>query len=348
MPDEKSAEQRLSLAAGVLFFVGGFNILLGFLGAVGISFVKQMGIGGGNIIAGMIYLVLAFFVKQQSIVALGIAVALFAIDGIATTVLMAKSSGTPSVGGLIFRVLLLWPMIQGFRAIRELKESGTPEVKSWPASPQISSQPSPPISGTQSAGAATPFSFVGPVSGRVTQKPMELSAPSFVQPHTVLSSGMLSPAEIRARPVTSEFIAAAMRFLAYRCEIGDMGIRAIYSSGKQQEFQWKDFRALVVKLLPATVPFEGKLLLDLVYSPVAGKPPVPLRLFSTTFANYAFLPQGASPSSHENIRRLARFVIAKNRDIVVDPGTNEFVYMQKVPPRFANIAQFAEYESRYS
>jgi hypothetical protein len=348
MPEEKSAEQKLAVTSGVLFFVAGFNMLLGFLGALGISFLKEMGIGSGNIALGLIYLVLAFFAKQQSIVALGIAIALFAIDGIASMVIMTKRGGTLPVGGLIFRAFLLWPMIQGFRAIRDLQQSTIPEFKSPAASPQLSSQASPSSPPAQSAGAPAPFSFVAPSSGQASQKPLEMSAPSFVVPDPAVSSSMINQAEIRTKPVTSEFVAAALRFLAYRCEIGDTGVRAIYSSGKQQEFQWTDFSAVVVRLLPSIAPFEGKLLLDLVYSPVAGKPPVPLRMFSTTFVNYAFLPQGASPSSHENIRRLARFVVAKNRDIVIDPGTNQFIYMQKVPPRFANIAQFAEYESRYS
>src|SRR4030095_8649536 len=119
----------------LLFFVAGFNVLLGFLGAVGVSFLKEMGIGSGNIALGLIYLVLAFFAKQQSTVALGIAIALFAIDGIANVVIMTKRGGTPPIGGLIFRAFLLWPMIQGFRAIRDLQQPAIPEFKS-PAAPQ--------------------------------------------------------------------------------------------------------------------------------------------------------------------------------------------------------------------
>jgi len=340
MPPEKSAEQKLAVASGVLLFIAGFNILLGFLGTAGVSFIKEMGIGGGNIVVGLIYLVLSYFVKQRSIIAMGIAVALFAIDGIVTTAIMAKRGGSLPAGGLIFRAFLLFPMIQGFRAIRELQQPAATEFRSPTAPSQISA--------AQSAGTPAPFSFVAPGSGQSPQKPVEMSASSFVVPDPAGSTGMINPAEIRTKPVTSEFIAAALRLLAYRCEIGDTGVRAIYSSGKQQEFQWTDFSAIVVRLLPSIPPFEGKLLLDLVHCSVAGKPPVPLRLFSTTFANYAFLPQGASPSSHENIRRLARFVVSKNRDIVIDPGTNQFIYMQKIPPRFVNIAQFAEYESRYS
>jgi len=349
MAVEKSSEQKLATATGVLFIIAGFNILLGFLGAVGVSFLRQIGVSGANIFVGLIYLVLAFFVKRQSIVALGIAIALFAVDGVATTAMMAKRGGTFPVGGLLFRVLLLVPMIQGFQAIRNLQRPVSPAFRSpLPPAPFPAAR-SATVPSDASAGGPASLSFVAPASGQAVPNQAETNRPSFVFPDTMASStGMVNPAEIRTKPVTSEFIPAALRFLAYRCEIGDKGVHVIYSSGKQQEFQWTDFSALVVRLLPANPPFEGKLLLDLVYSPVPGKPPVPLRFFSTTFVNYAFLPQGASPSSHENIRRLARFVVAKNRDILIDAGTNQFVYQQKAPPRFVNLAQFAEYDSRYN
>ena len=269
MTEEKSAEQKLAAAGGVLFFVAGFNILFGLLGVASISFIRQLGIGGGNIVAGLIYLVLAFFVKQQSIVALGIAIALFAIDGIATTVIMAKRGGVPPVGGLIFRAFLLWPMIQGFRAIRDLQQLKGPALRSPVRSSQTSLHEGPQIPFAQSAGDPASLSFVAPGSGQVSQKPAEVSAPSFVVPDPAVLPGMIHPAEIRTKPVTSEFVAGVLRFLVYRCEIGDTGVRAIYSSGKQQEFQWTDFSGIVVRLLPSTAPFEGKLLLDLVYSPVA-------------------------------------------------------------------------------
>lgn len=141
--------------------------------------------------------------------------------------------------------------------------------------------------------------------------------------------------------------AAAMRFVAYRCEISETGIRAIYSSGNQRDLPWGGITAIVLRQLPSGPPWEGKILVDLIPATSPGNPVTPLRLFSTTYVNYSYLPQGHSPSSSENLRRLANYVLMKNPSLQLEPGTALFLQAGKTLPRFQTLAQFAEYDSRY-
>ena len=153
--------------------------------------------------------------------------------------------------------------------------------------------------------------------------------------------------DIRARPAPADSAASALRFVAYRCEISDSGIRAIYTNGQERDFVWGGIASIVIRQLPTGPPWEGKIFLDLVPLRKRDATFEPLRLFATTYVNYSFLPQGHSPSSQENLRRLANFVIAKNPTARVEPGTALFLQTGKNPPRFFVMAQFAEYDARY-
>jgi hypothetical protein len=153
--------------------------------------------------------------------------------------------------------------------------------------------------------------------------------------------------DIRTKPAPADSAASALRFVAYRCEISETGIRAIYTNGQERDYVWAAFASLIVRQLPTVPPWEGKILLDLIPGQKRDTPFEPLRLFATTYVNYSFLPQGHSPSSQENLRRLANFVIAKNPTIRVEPGTSLFLQTGKTPPKFFVVAQFAEYDARY-
>lgn len=116
--------QRLRVAYRIVFFVAGLNIVLGFVTELfQISFLTELGLGLGSIIFGVFFAVLGFFVKRRSMVALGAAVGLFLLDGILAVVLVAEEGGRPPVGGIIARLFLMVPMIQGFGAIRALRKA---------------------------------------------------------------------------------------------------------------------------------------------------------------------------------------------------------------------------------
>ena len=102
---------QLSAAAGVTFFIGGFNILLGALAeAVEIQILLDNGIGIFNIIFGVVFLALGFAVRKGSKIALIVAIALFALDGIGSLYLSIEAGASPGVGGIVFRVFLLIAM----------------------------------------------------------------------------------------------------------------------------------------------------------------------------------------------------------------------------------------------
>jgi len=115
-------ESRLKNAYGMVFFVAGLNLVLGVLAMLfQIEFLQALGIGLFSIIFGVVFLLLGFFVRRRSSIALILAIAIFALDGILGLVSSATNGVDPGVGGLLARVILIIPMIQGVPAIRDLR-----------------------------------------------------------------------------------------------------------------------------------------------------------------------------------------------------------------------------------
>lgn len=120
--------QRLAAAWGVIFFIAGLSAAVGLVAFVfQVEFLLNLGVGLASVAFGGIFLVLGLFVKlKRSPVALGLALALFAIDGLFSFATAAALSGRPPVGMLIFRVLLMIPMFKGFAAIKALNQPTQP------------------------------------------------------------------------------------------------------------------------------------------------------------------------------------------------------------------------------
>ncbi len=117
--------ERLKLAYGLVYFVAGLNAALGLVAELAsIDVLLSIGIGWGTIVTGAIYALLGWFVhKRRSKVALGLAIVLFALDGLLTLAFSVDAGGTPPVGGLVVRVFFIVQMARGFGAIQELKAS---------------------------------------------------------------------------------------------------------------------------------------------------------------------------------------------------------------------------------
>lgn len=126
LPGSSSDPQtRLKNAYGMVYFVAGLNFVLGFVSFLfNVEFLQQLGIGFVSIIFGLVFLVLGFFVQRKSAIALILAVIIFAFDGILGVVLAASQDYTPGAGGIIARIFLLIPMVQGIGAIKALKAKG--------------------------------------------------------------------------------------------------------------------------------------------------------------------------------------------------------------------------------
>jgi hypothetical protein len=109
----------------MVYFVAGLNLVLGFVSLLfNVEFLQQIGIGFGSIIFGLVFLVLGFFVQRKSAVALILTIVVFALDGILGVFLAASQGYNPGIGGIIARIFLLIPMVQGVGAIKTLKSKG--------------------------------------------------------------------------------------------------------------------------------------------------------------------------------------------------------------------------------
>ena len=116
-------ETRIKTAYGIIFFVAGLNLVLGILAvALQVEFLQTLGLGFYSIIFGMAFLVAGFFVKRRSLAALVVAIVILALDGIVGIIGTIAMDLSPSVSGLVMRVFLLIPMIQGISGIRAVKK----------------------------------------------------------------------------------------------------------------------------------------------------------------------------------------------------------------------------------
>jgi hypothetical protein len=145
---------------------------------------------------------------------------------------------------------------------------------------------------------------------------------------------------------TMENVAQALRFTAHKCEITDAGLKVTFGPGRTREVAWADIGRLVVRQLPPDQPWNAAVLLDIV-ALLDGTKWEPIRVFATTFVNYGVLPGGASTSRLENIRNFTKHLRDRNPAAQLDPETTTFVEGTAVPSRFANMTQFAEYDSHY-
>jgi hypothetical protein len=118
-------EQRVKTAYGILFFIAGLNIVLGLIGLIARSeLLASLGLGLGSVIFGLFFLGAAFFVMRRSQIALILAIIVFALDAILGIVLAVGAGGSPAIGGLIARVILFIPLVNGVKAIKELRGEG--------------------------------------------------------------------------------------------------------------------------------------------------------------------------------------------------------------------------------
>lgn len=117
--------QLVKTAAGILYFLAGLQALLGVVALVGqVQLLLEMGMGVPSIVVGAVLAVLGFFTMKRSRTALGIAMALYAADGV-YTVVASMESGRPPIGSIVIHVLFLTAMWRGFKAMGELKQGQT-------------------------------------------------------------------------------------------------------------------------------------------------------------------------------------------------------------------------------
>jgi hypothetical protein len=116
---------KLKTAYVVIYLIAGLNIVLGLVAwLLDVQFLLSIGIGQSSIAFGLLFLVLGFFAQRRCIIALVLAVGIFALDGILSLIVSIAQGYAPNMLDIFVRVLLLVPMIQGITALRGMKKQG--------------------------------------------------------------------------------------------------------------------------------------------------------------------------------------------------------------------------------
>jgi len=122
-------ETKVNTAAGIIFFIAGLNLLLGVIALITQSeILANLGIGWYSLVFGGFFLVMGFLVRKRSKIALILSIVIFSLDAIIGIIGSVAMGGSPAVAGLIVRVLLVIPMVQGVGAITALKKASAPPV----------------------------------------------------------------------------------------------------------------------------------------------------------------------------------------------------------------------------
>ncbi len=118
--DESKLRGRQRNAYLALYIVGGLTLVLGLVAELGRVDALQQLFGSGWVVAaeGLILVVLGYFTMRGSLLALGIALGLYALDSIATVAIAG-------IRGIWLRLIVLFFLVQGFMALRELKRRQT-------------------------------------------------------------------------------------------------------------------------------------------------------------------------------------------------------------------------------
>jgi hypothetical protein len=118
---------RVKTAAGVTWFIAAMNTVLGVVAvAVKSEALDAIGIGLPSIFFGAVFATLGFFIwKKHSPAALYVAIALFALDSVASIAMAGGamgSGGTPPIGGIIMRVFFFLALFRAVPAVKELAQ----------------------------------------------------------------------------------------------------------------------------------------------------------------------------------------------------------------------------------
>lgn len=115
--------QRAKQAYTIIFVIGGFNLLLGIAGIfVETDLMSLLGAGWGTAVFGIFLLILGFLVKQyHSQPALITAIVMYLADSLLGMAAIISAGGNPSIASIIVRVLFITGMVQGMKALNEIK-----------------------------------------------------------------------------------------------------------------------------------------------------------------------------------------------------------------------------------
>ena len=118
-----AASQSQAAMAGLQTLGIGLASIIGLEGVVNSlgSPAQTLGIGLVSLIGGALYLVLGFFVRHKSNIALGIAVAVYALNLAVSVIVSVSGADLIGIVGIAIGILWLTVMSRGFRAIDSIR-----------------------------------------------------------------------------------------------------------------------------------------------------------------------------------------------------------------------------------
>lgn len=107
-------ETAAKTAGYLLYFLAGMNALCGAVSLSGSIEMLGPDMAIGTLVMAGLFGVLGLFTMRGSRIALGIAMAVYLLDGVATLVLTSSAGGSPPLGMLWIRVMFLMAMGRSF------------------------------------------------------------------------------------------------------------------------------------------------------------------------------------------------------------------------------------------
>jgi len=158
--------------------------------------------------------------------------------------------------------------------------------------------------------------------------------------------GLMSRVDFGSRPVGADAAAEVLSFTLKTLEILADGFKATDRTGATRTIGFGEIARVAARKMPDGPPFSGAIFLDLIPLPTDG-PTQPIRLLPATRTNYGVLP-GSGATSHENFRRLARHLKAKNPGLVIEPDSVPYLEEGKgFPPALPTADALVAYESQF-
>jgi len=118
LPGTASDPETAARSAGyILYFLAGMNMCCGVLAMSGQLEVLDPSAAIGTLLMAGLFGVLGLFTMRGSRVALGIAMAVYLLDGVATVV-MQLGAGTPPIGMILVRVVILLALGRAFMVMK--------------------------------------------------------------------------------------------------------------------------------------------------------------------------------------------------------------------------------------
>jgi len=108
---------QVKAAAVATWIIAALSTVFGVIGVSGVRWAEKLGFGWPSLAFGVGFGVLGYFILRRNRIALALVVALFAVDTILMLLGGFEAGGRLPTTGLVVRIFLFIPLINGFKAM---------------------------------------------------------------------------------------------------------------------------------------------------------------------------------------------------------------------------------------